>query len=120
MSSTIESKNFRQPDEVRSLPKVNSQLVSLNGQVVMKGKYEPGWKWSESMKPSVGTDSCQIHHLVYVESGKMTVKMNDGKEITLGPGDAADIPPGHDAWVVGDEPCVLVDFKGAANYGKKL
>ena len=84
----------------------------------MRAIFEPGWKWSESVKPIAGTDSCQVAHMGYQISGRMKVRMDDGSEQEFGPGDAGVIPPGHDAWVVGDEPVVFIDFQGAALYAK--
>jgi hypothetical protein len=111
-------KRFENPDEVRTPPKVKVDVLDLGGATVMRGTFEPGWKWSESMKPVVGTDTCQVEHVGYVVSGKMVCKMDDGTEITFSAGDAAYIPPGHDAWVEGSEPCVFLDFQGGANYAK--
>jgi uncharacterized cupin superfamily protein len=84
----------------------------------MAGSWEPGWRWSEHMKPIAGTDSCEATHLIYAISGKMHVVMNDGSEGDIGAGDFASISPGHDAWVVGDEPFVGVDFGGYSQYAK--
>ena len=84
----------------------------------MRATFQPGWKWSESVKPSVGTDSCEVSHLVYTISGRMVVRMDDGKEIEIGPRDVASIPAGHDAWIVGQEPYVGIDFQGGGNYAK--
>lgn len=78
----------------------------------------PGWQWSRSIKPIVQTESCQVHHIGYLVSGALRVKMDDGSEIEFGAGDAYNIPPGHDAWVVGDEPAVSVDFRGAETYAQ--
>jgi quercetin dioxygenase-like cupin family protein len=82
------------------------------------GTFEPGWRWSEHVKPIAKTDSCQATHLMYCISGRMHVRMDDGTEQEIGPGDLAAIPSGHDAWIVGDEPCVAVDWGGSANYAK--
>jgi quercetin dioxygenase-like cupin family protein len=84
-----------------------------------KGTFEPGWRWSEHVKPIAQTDSCQAPHLLYVLSGRMKIVMEDGTEGEIGPGDAAHIAPGHDAWTVGDEACVAVDFGGSSNYAKR-
>ena len=113
------SKNFKTPDEVRELPKMRVELLDLNGKKIMKGTYEPGWKWSEHMKPTIKTDSCQVHHEIYMISGKMMVQMNDGTQKEAKAGDAVILPPGHNAWVVGNEPVVLIDFTGGNhNYAK--
>lgn len=117
--SKIEIKNMESPDEVRSLPKTKGSIVKVGEHTIMRAAFEPGWKWSECVKPTVGTESCQVHHVLYVISGKMGVKMNDGTQKEFGPGDAGVIPPGHDAWVIGSEPCISIDFTGGNVYGKK-
>ena len=110
------TKRFEAADEVRNPPMAKVEVVKLGEATAMRGTFEPGWKWSESVKQVVGTDLCEVEHLGYVVSGRMTCKMADGSEVTFRPGDAAYIPPGHDAWVEGSEPCVFLDFQGAANY----
>jgi quercetin dioxygenase-like cupin family protein len=114
----MQKKSFDTPDEVRTPPKTKVEVVNLGDRPVMRITFEPGWKWSEHVKPTAGTDSCQAHHLVYNVSGRMKVVMADGTEGEMGPGDVADIPPGHDAWVVGNEPSVGIDFGGSRSYGK--
>ena len=94
------------------------EIVNLGDGVVGKATFEPGWRWSEHVKSIAGTDSCQAAHLGYVLSGRQKVIMDDGSELEFGPGDVVAIPPGHDGEVVGDEPCVVLDFAGAANYAK--
>ncbi|MFY9580634.1 MAG: cupin domain-containing protein [Gaiellaceae bacterium] len=116
----IEVKNFDAPDETRPFEgKGEAQVVNMGGQMVGKGVFEPGWRWSENVKPIAGTESCQAPHLLYCISGKMKVAMDDGSEAEIGPGDVATIAPGHDAWIVGDETCVMVDFGGFAQYAKR-
>lgn len=85
-------------------------LGSAGGLTLMRGRFEPGWRWSNDVKPIAGTDSCQTRHLGYVLSGAMQVRQDDGTELTVRAGDLFDLPAGHDAWVVGDEPCEMVDF----------
>ncbi|SRR6266545_894496 len=114
----LESKSLDQPDETRSVDKGNVQIVELDGATVMRTTFEPGWSWSACVKPMVGGESCQVHHVGYVLSGRMHIRMDDGQELEIGPGDVLQIPPGHDAWIVGDEPYVGVDFKGGAEYAK--
>ena len=114
----LEKKSFDQPDETRPVDKGTVEVVELDGATVMRTTFEPGWRWSECVKPTVGGDSCQVHHVGYVISGRMHVTMNGGEELELGPGDVLQIPPGHDAWIVGDEPYVGVDFQGGATYAK--
>jgi len=95
------------------------QLVNLTGGPVGRATFRPGWRWSQHVKPIAGTDSCQAAHLAYFVSGRMKVVMDDGEEIEYGPGDFAVMAPGHDAWTVGDEDCVIVDWQGYADYAKR-
>jgi hypothetical protein len=117
--AALEGKTFDSPDEVREF-KANGKvdLVNLASGPVGRGTFEPGWKWSNDVKPIAGTDSCQVAHVGYVISGRMTVKMDDGSEHEYKPGEAFNMPPGHDAWTEGDEPCVLVDFGGLHGYAQ--
>jgi quercetin dioxygenase-like cupin family protein len=116
----LEIKNFDSPDETRPFAdgKGKADVVSLSTGPAAKGVFEPGWRWSEHVKPIAGTDSCQTTHLGYVLSGRMHIVMDDGSEGECGPGDVVSIAPGHDAWTVGDAPCVLVDFGQIENYAK--
>ena len=113
-----ELKKLTSPDEVRKFGHGQMEVVSIGGGTVGRATFEPGWRWSNDVKPIAGTDLCQAPHFLYQISGRMRVVMADGKEMESGPGDVAIIPPGHDAWVVGDEPVVVVDWGGAANYAK--
>jgi hypothetical protein len=116
----FEIKKRSAPDERRSLSDKGEVLVfDVGGNPVLAGTWEPGWRWSEHVKPIAGTDSCEATHLIYCESGRMHIVMGDGTEGEIGPGDFVYIGPGHDAWVVGDEPCVGLDFGGFAQYGAK-
>lgn len=114
----LQGKNLGTPDETREFDKGKMDVVNLGEATVGRAVFEPGWKWSECVKPIAGTDSCQVSHLGYVVSGRMHVRMDDGSEIELGPGDAVVISAGHDAWILGDEPCVMLDFAGAGHYAK--
>jgi quercetin dioxygenase-like cupin family protein len=114
----MQKKNLNKPDETRTPPKTKVEVVKIGDNTVMRTTFEPGWKWSDHVKPTAGTDSCQAHHVIYAISGQMKVVMNDGSEMDVVPGDVVDIPPGHDAWVVGDEAAVGIDFGGATNYAK--
>lgn len=114
----IEKKNFDTPDEVRDIPNSKITVLNLGGQTIMKAAFHPGWRWSKDVKPTAGTDSCQAHHFGYVISGRLKVVGDDGTEIEAGPGDVVNIPPGHDAWVVGDEPFVNIDFTAGNTYAK--
>jgi mannose-6-phosphate isomerase-like protein (cupin superfamily) len=107
------------PGETRPIEKATVEIVHLDGGTVMRTTFQPGWRWSECVKPVAGTDSCQTHHLGYCISGRLHVVMDGGDEIDVGPGEAVEIPPGHDAWVIGDEPYVGVDVTGAETYAKR-
>jgi hypothetical protein len=113
-----EVKNFNKPDDVREFPKGKLELVKIGGVTVGHAVFEPGWKWSESVKPIAKTNSCQAPHLQYQISGVMKVRMDDGSEFECRPGDVLLIPPGHDAWVIGEVPVVVVDFQGMLDYAK--
>jgi hypothetical protein len=111
-------KSFETPDEVRSMDKTSVAVVELPQATLARMTFQPGWKWSECVKPVVGTDSCQAAHLGAVVSGRLHVVLDDGRTSEAGPGDCYSIPPGHDAWVVGDEPFVALEMQSAASYGK--
>jgi hypothetical protein len=116
----LEVKNFDQPDETRPFEgKGQAEIVNIAGQPVGRGSFEPGWKWSENVKPIAQTDSCEVSHLGYCVSGRMKIFMDDGSEQEVGPGDVVAIPPGHDAEVPGDEPCVFLDFGEISEYAKR-
>ncbi len=118
--SGLEVKNVGSPDEVRPfVANGHADVVNVGGGPVLYGTFEPGWRWSEHVKPIAGTDSCQAPHLLYIVSGRMGVRMDDGTEGEVGPGDVVSIAPGHDAWTVGDEACVGVDFGGYGQYAKR-
>jgi hypothetical protein len=117
--SQIERKSFAQPDESRSFEKGKLELITLGGVTFGRATLQPGWKWSTSVKPLVNTESCQIPHLQYLLSGHLHVVMADGSEYDFIQGDVVLIPPGHDAWVMGEEPVVALDVLGMAEYAKK-
>jgi hypothetical protein len=114
----MEKKSLNSPDETRSFPKGKLQLVTLGGITFGRSTFEPGWKWSESVKPIVKTKSCEALHTLYHVSGRLRVRMDDGTEEEFGPGDVSVLPPGHDAWVVGKEPVVIIDVTGMTQYAK--
>jgi hypothetical protein len=116
--SAMETKSLNTPDEVKNLPKTTIEVINMGDMSLMKLTLQPGWKWSEHVKPTVGTESCQVSHFNYGISGRLHVRMDDGTESEIGPGDTQLVPPGHDAWVVGDKPYVGLDFKGGQTYGK--
>lgn len=115
---TLETRNLDAADETRTFGNGHLDLVNLPNGAVGRAVFEPGWKWSNDVKPIAGTDSCESAHSGYVVSGRLHIVMDDGTEGDIGPGDAVVISPGHDAWVVGDEPCVMIDWAGYDNYAK--
>jgi quercetin dioxygenase-like cupin family protein len=116
----IEVKSFDSPDETRPFEgKGKADMVTMAGHEVGRFTGEPGWKWSENVKPIAETDSCEAEHLGYCISGRMKVTMDDGSEAEFGPGDVVAISPGHDGEVVGDENCVLIDFGKISEYAKR-
>ena len=114
----MEKKSLDQADEIRTFPLGRLELVTVNGVTFGRGVFQPGWRWSTSVKPLVKTTSCEAAHLQYQVSGRLHVVMDDGSEMDFGPGDVSWLPPGHDAWVVGDEPVVVIDISGMGEYAK--
>lgn len=118
-AARLEAKSLDQPEETRPfVAHGRVEVVTLGAVTVGRGSLEPGWRWSEHVRPLAGTTSCQAQHTGYVLSGRMKVVMDDGTEGEAGAGEAFVIPPGHDAWVVGDETCVFVDFSGMEQYAR--
>jgi quercetin dioxygenase-like cupin family protein len=111
-------KRFEHPDEVRVFEKGKLELVSLGGMTIGRASYEPGWKWSEHVGKAMGAKSCQVEHVGMVVAGVATAAMDDGRVIEMRAGDVFYIPPGHDSWVVGDEPYVSLHFMGASEYAR--
>jgi quercetin dioxygenase-like cupin family protein len=119
--SDLSRKNLDAPDEVRPFEADSGQveLVNTDSGPVGRATFQPGWQWSKHVQPIAGTDSCQAAHAGYFVSGRMRVVMDGtGEEMEFGPGDVALMAPGHDAWVVGDEPCVVIDWQGFGDYAK--
>ena len=115
----LEKRNFASPDEVRPMAdKGVVELVKIGDGVVGKVTFEAGWRWSEHVKPVAGTDLCEAPHFQYHVTGTLHIVMADGAEFDARPGDVTALPQGHDAWVVGDEPVVVVDWYGASNYAR--
>ncbi|HEY6569249.1 MAG TPA: adenylate/guanylate cyclase domain-containing protein [Candidatus Limnocylindrales bacterium] len=109
----LQAKSFGEPDDVRTMPLVRIETVAVDEASVGHCRFEPGWRWSESMGPILGTPSCPMRHLGYTLSGVIHVVMDDGQALDLGPNDVFDIPPGHDKWVLGDEPWVSIEWGGS-------
>ena len=109
---TPEVKSFNAPDEVRTPPNTRMEFVKFGDMTLVRMIAQPGWRWSQDVGPQAGTGSCQATHAAVVVSGRLRVRADDGEELDLGPGDAHLVGPGHDAWVIGDEPCVTVDING--------
>jgi EutQ-like cupin domain len=107
------------PDETQTFEKGKIDLVNLDNIVIGRGILEPGWSWEKCLKPIVKTNSCQAPPTEYFISGRLKVVMDDGTEEEFGPGDTAVIPPGHNSWVVGNEPVIAIDFTGAKDFAKK-
>jgi quercetin dioxygenase-like cupin family protein len=118
--SKMSVQKFEDATDVRPFVEKMGELrmLELEGIPVGRAVFQPGWRWSDHVKPIAGTASCEAPHAGYVLSGHMTIRMNDGTEANLAPGDCVNIPPGHDAWVVGQEPCVMLDWQGYADYAK--
>ncbi len=114
-----ERKHFEEPDDVRIFPKGKVEIVKISGKSIGRVTLEPGWKWSSDVKQIVKTKSCEISHFLYLLSGTMMFQTDDGNRMEIKPGDVTLVPGGHDAWVVGDEPVVAVDFQGMAEYALK-
>jgi class 3 adenylate cyclase len=108
----IKRKNLEHPDELRDFNEGTGELTRLGSFMIGRGVLQPGWRWSTHMGPVMGTPSCPVHHLQVLLSGRFGIRMDDGEEIELVPNDVVDIPPGHEAWVIGDEPAILLDFAG--------
>jgi len=114
----LEHLDFSKPDEVRTFPHGRAEILNTSGGVIGRLILEPGWRWSADVKPIAGTEWCEAPHFQYHVSGTLHAKMADGTEFDVGPGQFSSLPAGHDGWVVGDEPAILVDFAGATDYAK--
>ena len=114
----LEAKSHNSPDEVRSPDKTRVEVVRLEGYTLGRFTFEPGWRWSECIKPVVKTESCQVSHVGYAVSGRITIRLKDGTQKTIVPGDSYTIPPGHEAWVEGNERFVGIEVMSAEQYAK--
>ena len=112
-------KSFEKSEEVRTFPKGRVELVTFDGATVGRAIFEPGWRWKTCVQPLANTRSCEAPHFQYHVAGKLHVVMDDGTEFDCGPGDVSLLPSGHDAWVVGDEQVIIVDFQGMIDYARK-
>ncbi len=122
MHTTIEKmlkKSLSRPEETRSFEKGKVELVTVGDVTFGRIALQPGWTWSKCVKPLANTASCEASHLTYHISGRLRIRMDDGEEQEFGPGDVSFVPPGHDAWVVGNEPVVAIDISGMRDYAKR-
>ena len=115
-----ELKSFGKPDEIREFEKGRIEIVQIGGATVGRAFLEPGWRWSTSIQPLAKTKSCEAAHFQYHVAGTLMVVMDDGTKVECKPGDVSLLPSGHDAWVVGNEPAVIVDFQGMVDFAKSL
>jgi mannose-6-phosphate isomerase-like protein (cupin superfamily) len=109
---------FDDPDQVREFPHGRAEFVAVGDSLIARLVLEPGWRWSNDVKPIANTESCDVAHFQYHVSGRLGVRMDDGRELEAGPGDVTYLPPGHDAWVAGEEPVVVVDWYGVGRYAE--
>jgi hypothetical protein len=116
----IEVKSITVPEEVRAFDGGRMEIVWVGGTTVVRATFDPGFRWSEVLGPKAGTDSCQLSHTGYVVSGRLCFAPDEGDEVELAPGDVFAVPPGHDTWVVGNEPAVIIDFTGDDHLAKML
>jgi hypothetical protein len=115
----LEAVSFSNPHEVREFPNGKVELIKVGDVTFGRATFQPGWRWSTHVKPIAGTNSCQAAHVGVQLSGTMHIKMDDGTERDIGPGEVMNIPPGHDGWVVGNEPVIAIDISGMENYAKQ-
>lgn len=114
-----EHKTFANPTEKREFPRGYAEILEVGGAAIGRLVFQPGWRWSNDVKPLAGTTSCEAPHFQYHISGRLGVRMDSGEEFVAVPGDVTSLPSGHDAWVIGDEPVVVVDWYGASNYARQ-
>jgi len=113
-----EHRSFTEPDETRAFPHGRAEILQVGGAEIGRLVFEPGWRWSNDVKPIATTQSCEAPHFQYDLWRQLAISMDDGTEFIAGPGDVTSLPSGHDAWVVGDEPVMVVDWFGASTYAK--
>ena len=119
MMDKTEHRSFQEPDETREFPHGRAEILNVGGGEVGRLVFLPGWRWSQDVKPVAGTASCEAPHFQYHVSGRLAIRMDDGTEFVAGPGDVTTLPSGHDAWVVGEEPVVTVNWFGAGSYARQ-
>lgn len=117
--AVVERKDLGKPDETRTFERGKAEVVKIAGGTVGRFTMQPGWKWSQHVKPIAKTQLCESNHFAYHVSGRIRIRMADGTEHEVGPGEVSFVPAGHDAWVVGNEPVVLIDWSGATTYAKR-
>ena len=115
---TVEHETFSRPSEVRDFEHGRAEILEVGDATIGGLILEPGWRWSNDVRPLAGTESCLAPHFQYHVQGRLGIRMDDGTEFIAGPGDVTSLPEGHDAWVVGDEPVIVVDWYGATNWAK--
>jgi hypothetical protein len=120
LTQGTQHKSFANPMEVRSFPNGRAEIITVGEAEIGRLTFQPGWRWSVDLQPIVKTASCEAPHFQYHVSGRLAIRMDDGTEFIAQPGDVTSLPSGHDAWVVGDEPVVVVDWFGASNYARKI
>jgi quercetin dioxygenase-like cupin family protein len=116
--NTAELKSFNKPDKVQEFPGVRVEVIEVGGATITRSTYKPGWRWSNSVQPFAKTKSHEAPHFEYHISGVLRIRLDDGTEFEVHPGDVIQVPAGHDGWVVGDVPVVTVDFQGLADHAK--
>ena len=116
--SQFQIKRFETPDETRTFPNGRLDIVQVGDLTIARGTFEPGWHWQDHIKPIAGTTSCQVRHIGHIVSGRLGIRMDDGTETEYGEGDVYHIPPGHDGWVIGDDPAVTFEVTGGATFAK--
>jgi hypothetical protein len=117
LMANMSKRSFAAPDDVMKAERSVTNIIKLGGRTVAMITFKPGWQWSKDVKPTVGTSLCMKHHFGYAMSGKMRIRMDNGTEAEYNAGDLVDIPPGHDGWVVGNQPAVLLDFGDPCSCG---
>ena len=119
LQGTLKAASFAKPTEVRTFPKGKVELVKIGNDTYGRATFEPGWRWSTCVKPIAKTESCEMPHVNFHISGRLMIVMDDGVEQEFGPGEISIVPPGHDAWTVGNEPAVAIDISGMAHYAER-